>query len=165
MLQFFHVSMRQMCVFYTDGAVSEASDCPGEGASDLSQQPASNRTGPEEVGRSGVQRAGRSPTCYFANPGTCCLAQGAEGVPPLLLRQEVMARAQIIVLHGHQLSAAHHYAVALIMQRCNELRHFCDTLDAALQAKHARLLQTHQLLLCLRQVASAASLVGWLVVC
>ncbi|XP_075902851.1 proto-oncogene DBL [Nelusetta ayraudi] len=65
--------------------------------------------------------------------------------------QEVMARAQIIVLHGHQLSAAHHYAVALIMQRCNELRHFCDTLDAALQAKHARLLQTHQLLLCLRQ--------------
>lgn len=74
-----------------------------------------------------------------------------------------MARAQIIVLHGHQLSAAHHYAVALIMQRCNELRHFCDTLDAALQAKHARLLQTHQLLLCLRQVATAAQLIGWFV--
>lgn len=63
-----------------------------------------------------------------------------------------MARAQLIILHGHQLSASHHYAVALIMQRCNELRHSCDTLDAALKAKHARLLQTHQLLLCLGQV-------------
>uniref|UniRef100_A0A3Q3VU59 Uncharacterized protein n=1 Tax=Mola mola TaxID=94237 RepID=A0A3Q3VU59_MOLML len=65
--------------------------------------------------------------------------------------QEVMARAQLIVLHGHQLSASHHYAVALIMQRCNELRHCCDTLDAALKTKHARLLQAHQLLLCLGQ--------------
>ncbi|XP_044060416.1 proto-oncogene DBL isoform X2 [Siniperca chuatsi] len=65
--------------------------------------------------------------------------------------QEVMARAQIIILHGHQLSAGHHYAVALIMQRCNELRHYCDTLNAALKTKHTRLLQTHQLLLCLGQ--------------
>uniref|UniRef100_A0A3Q3VLJ6 Uncharacterized protein n=1 Tax=Mola mola TaxID=94237 RepID=A0A3Q3VLJ6_MOLML len=66
-------------------------------------------------------------------------------------QEEVMARAQLIVLHGHQLSASHHYAVALIMQRCNELRHCCDTLDAALKTKHARLLQAHQLLLCLGQ--------------
>uniref|UniRef100_A0A8D0DCC3 MCF.2 cell line derived transforming sequence n=1 Tax=Sander lucioperca TaxID=283035 RepID=A0A8D0DCC3_SANLU len=44
--------------------------------------------------------------------------------------QEVMSRAQIIILHGHQLSAGHHYAMALIMQRCNELRHYCDTLNA-----------------------------------
>ncbi|XP_053179359.1 proto-oncogene DBL [Scomber japonicus] len=65
--------------------------------------------------------------------------------------QEVMARAQIIILHGHQLSAGHHYAMALIMQRCNELRHHCDTLNAALKTKHSRLLQTHQLLLCLGQ--------------
>uniref|UniRef100_H3DHF6 MCF.2 cell line derived transforming sequence a n=1 Tax=Tetraodon nigroviridis TaxID=99883 RepID=H3DHF6_TETNG len=65
--------------------------------------------------------------------------------------QEVMSQTQIIVLHGHQLSAGHHYAVALIMQRCNELRHYCDTLDAALKAKRAHLLQTHQLLLCLGQ--------------
>lgn len=63
-----------------------------------------------------------------------------------------MARAQIIILHGHQLSAGHHYAMALIMQRGNELRHYCDTLDAALKAKHTHLLQTHQLLLCLGQV-------------
>ncbi|XP_024139656.1 proto-oncogene DBL isoform X1 [Oryzias melastigma] len=66
--------------------------------------------------------------------------------------QEVMSRAQIIILHGHQLSAGHHYAMALIMQRCNELRHGCDTLSAALQSKHSLLLQTHQLLLCLGQV-------------
>uniref|UniRef100_A0A3Q2QUW9 MCF.2 cell line derived transforming sequence n=1 Tax=Fundulus heteroclitus TaxID=8078 RepID=A0A3Q2QUW9_FUNHE len=65
--------------------------------------------------------------------------------------QEVMSRAQIIILHGHQLSAAHHYAMALIMQRCNELRHHCDTLSAALKSKHSFLMQTHQLLLCLGQ--------------
>lgn len=69
------------------------------------------------------------------------------------LDQEVMSRAQIIILHGHQLSAGHHYAMALIMQRCNELRHYCDTLNAALKTKHTRLLQTHQLLLCLGQVS------------
>uniref|UniRef100_A0A3B3UJH6 MCF.2 cell line derived transforming sequence n=1 Tax=Poecilia latipinna TaxID=48699 RepID=A0A3B3UJH6_9TELE len=49
--------------------------------------------------------------------------------------QEVMSRAQIIILHGHQLSAGHHYAMGLIMQRCNELRHHCDTLSAALKSK------------------------------
>uniref|UniRef100_A0A1A8EEH5 MCF.2 cell line derived transforming sequence a n=1 Tax=Nothobranchius kadleci TaxID=1051664 RepID=A0A1A8EEH5_NOTKA len=65
--------------------------------------------------------------------------------------QEVMSRAQIIILHGHQLSAGHHYALALIMQRCNELRHRCDSLSAALKTKHSFLMQTHQLLLCLGQ--------------
>ncbi|XP_041845858.1 proto-oncogene DBL isoform X4 [Melanotaenia boesemani] len=68
--------------------------------------------------------------------------------------QELMARAQIIILHGHQLSAGHHYAMALIMQRCNELRHHCDTLSVALKTKHSLLLQTHQLLLCLEQAQS-----------
>ncbi|XP_038145520.1 proto-oncogene DBL isoform X4 [Cyprinodon tularosa] len=65
--------------------------------------------------------------------------------------QEVISRAQIIILHGHQLSAGHHYAMALIMQRCNELRHHCDTLSAALKSKHSFLMQMHQLLLCLGQ--------------
>ncbi|KAM8910409.1 proto-oncogene DBL isoform 2-T2 [Spinachia spinachia] len=68
--------------------------------------------------------------------------------------QEVMSRAQIIILHGHQLSAGHHYAAALIMQRCNELRHHCDTLNAALKTKHTVLLLTHQLLLCVGQAQS-----------
>lgn len=63
-----------------------------------------------------------------------------------------MSRAQIIILHGHQLSAGHHYAMALIMQRCNELRHRCETLSAALKTKHSFLMQTHQLLLCVEQV-------------
>uniref|UniRef100_A0A3B3X9Q1 MCF.2 cell line derived transforming sequence a n=1 Tax=Poecilia mexicana TaxID=48701 RepID=A0A3B3X9Q1_9TELE len=68
-------------------------------------------------------------------------------------QEEVMSRAQIIILHGHQLSAGHHYAMGLIMQRCNELRHHCDTLSAALKSKHSFLMQTHQLLLCLGQQA------------
>lgn len=70
----------------------------------------------------------------------------------------MIARAQIIILHGHQLSANHHYAIALIMQRCNELRHHCDTLNSALKAKHSRLLHTHQLLICLGQVLRCASI-------
>ncbi|KAG7257695.1 hypothetical protein CRUP_020030 [Coryphaenoides rupestris] len=40
--------------------------------------------------------------------------------------QEEMNRAQVVILHGHQLAASHHYAMALIVQRCNELRHICD---------------------------------------
>uniref|UniRef100_A0A8D3CBG5 MCF.2 cell line derived transforming sequence n=1 Tax=Scophthalmus maximus TaxID=52904 RepID=A0A8D3CBG5_SCOMX len=78
----------------------------------------------------------------------CCI----ETVSVLCrLSQEVVSRAQIIILHGHQLSASHHFAMALIMQRCNELRHHCDTLNAALKTRHSRLLHTHQLLLCLDQ--------------
>uniref|UniRef100_A0A3Q1IXC5 MCF.2 cell line derived transforming sequence a n=1 Tax=Anabas testudineus TaxID=64144 RepID=A0A3Q1IXC5_ANATE len=83
------------------------------------------------------------------------LAQTEQGLKRLdtleCNAQDVMARAQIIILHGHQLSANHHYAMALIMQRCNELRHHCDTLNCALKTKHSRLLHAHQLLLCLGQ--------------
>uniref|UniRef100_A0A8C7UIV3 MCF.2 cell line derived transforming sequence a n=1 Tax=Oncorhynchus mykiss TaxID=8022 RepID=A0A8C7UIV3_ONCMY len=57
--------------------------------------------------------------------------------------QEEMARAQTIILHGHQLAACHHYAMALIVQRCNELRHRCDTLSKALRAKHSHLSQAY----------------------
>uniref|UniRef100_A0A8C7WEQ3 MCF.2 cell line derived transforming sequence a n=1 Tax=Oncorhynchus mykiss TaxID=8022 RepID=A0A8C7WEQ3_ONCMY len=49
--------------------------------------------------------------------------------------QEEMARAQTIILHGHQLAACHHYAMALIVQRCNELRHRCDTVHDILVEK------------------------------
>uniref|UniRef100_A0AAQ4NWX3 MCF.2 cell line derived transforming sequence n=1 Tax=Gasterosteus aculeatus aculeatus TaxID=481459 RepID=A0AAQ4NWX3_GASAC len=56
---------------------------------------------------------------------------------------QVTSRAQIVVLHGHQLSAGHHYAAALIMQRCNELRHHCDTLNAALKNTLISLLRYH----------------------
>uniref|UniRef100_A0A673JUT3 Proto-oncogene DBL-like n=1 Tax=Sinocyclocheilus rhinocerous TaxID=307959 RepID=A0A673JUT3_9TELE len=57
----------------------------------------------------------------------------------MLETTEEMGRAQIIILHGHQLAASHHYALALIVQRCNELRHHSDTLTTALRAKRASL--------------------------
>ncbi|XP_051764019.1 proto-oncogene DBL [Ctenopharyngodon idella] len=65
--------------------------------------------------------------------------------------EEEMGRAQIIILHGHQLAASHHYALALIVQRCNELRHHCDTLTTALRAKRASLTRIRVLLLRLEE--------------
>ncbi|ROL54355.1 Proto-oncogene DBL [Anabarilius grahami] len=65
--------------------------------------------------------------------------------------EDEMGRAQIIVLHGHQLAASHHYALALIVQRCNELRHHCDTLTTALRAKRASLTRIRDLLLRLEE--------------
>uniref|UniRef100_A0A671VM79 MCF.2 cell line derived transforming sequence b n=1 Tax=Sparus aurata TaxID=8175 RepID=A0A671VM79_SPAAU len=54
-------------------------------------------------------------------------------------RAEEMARAQVLILHGHQLAANHHYALALIVQRCNELRHYCDVITNAIRTKRASL--------------------------
>uniref|UniRef100_A0A8C1XJT3 MCF.2 cell line derived transforming sequence b n=1 Tax=Cyprinus carpio TaxID=7962 RepID=A0A8C1XJT3_CYPCA len=59
--------------------------------------------------------------------------------------------AEIIILHGHQLAASHHYALALIVQRCNELRHHSDTLTTALRAKRASLTRIRDLLLRLEE--------------
>ncbi|KAL6098822.1 mcf2 [Pungitius sinensis] len=61
--------------------------------------------------------------------------------------QEEMARAQLVILHGHQLAASHHYALALIVQRCNELRHHCDIITAAIRTKRASLTRARDLLL------------------
>ncbi|KAG7484283.1 hypothetical protein MATL_G00047950 [Megalops atlanticus] len=66
--------------------------------------------------------------------------------------EDEMGRAQIIILHGHQLAANHHYAMALIVQRCNELRHLCDVLTTALRTKQAALNRTHDLLVRLEEV-------------
>uniref|UniRef100_A0A8C6WQ94 MCF.2 cell line derived transforming sequence b n=1 Tax=Neogobius melanostomus TaxID=47308 RepID=A0A8C6WQ94_9GOBI len=52
----------------------------------------------------------------------------------LLNTQEEMSRAHVLILHGHQLAANHHYALALIIQRCNELRHHSDVLSTAIQS-------------------------------
>ncbi|XP_046705882.1 proto-oncogene DBL isoform X4 [Silurus meridionalis] len=60
--------------------------------------------------------------------------------------QEEMTRAQVMILHGHQLAAGHHYATPLIVQRCNELRHHCDTLNSAISAKCKTLIQVQALL-------------------
>uniref|UniRef100_A0A669EUP3 MCF.2 cell line derived transforming sequence n=1 Tax=Oreochromis niloticus TaxID=8128 RepID=A0A669EUP3_ORENI len=64
----------------------------------------------------------------------------------LCLNQEEMARAQVLILHGHQLAANHHYALALIIQRCNELRHHCDVITIAIRTKRASLTRTRDLL-------------------
>uniref|UniRef100_A0A8C1MCV7 MCF.2 cell line derived transforming sequence a n=1 Tax=Cyprinus carpio TaxID=7962 RepID=A0A8C1MCV7_CYPCA len=66
----------------------------------------------------------------------------------LCVFQEEMSRAQVLILHGHQLAAGHHYAMALIIQRCNELRHQSDTLTSYLiiskQEKSLFLLQAQR---------------------
>lgn len=66
--------------------------------------------------------------------------------------QEEMARAQVVILHGHQLAANHHYALALIIQRCNELRHLCDILTTAIRTKRASLSRARDLLHRLEEV-------------
>uniref|UniRef100_A0A1A8N0I2 MCF.2 cell line derived transforming sequence b n=1 Tax=Nothobranchius pienaari TaxID=704102 RepID=A0A1A8N0I2_9TELE len=65
--------------------------------------------------------------------------------------QEEMSRAQVVILHGHQLAANHHYALALIVQRCNELRHLCDVLSTAMRSKRASLTRTQDLMLRLEE--------------
>ncbi|XP_069575006.1 proto-oncogene DBL isoform X1 [Brachyistius frenatus] len=65
--------------------------------------------------------------------------------------QEEMTRAQVVILHGHQLAANHHYALALIIQRCNELRHLCDVITTAIRTKRASLSRTRDLLLRLEE--------------
>ncbi|XP_037543250.1 proto-oncogene DBL [Nematolebias whitei] len=65
--------------------------------------------------------------------------------------EEEMARAQVVILHGHQLAANHHYALALIVQRCNELRHHCDVISTAIRSKRASLIRTRDLLLRLEE--------------
>uniref|UniRef100_A0A673YFH2 MCF.2 cell line derived transforming sequence n=1 Tax=Salmo trutta TaxID=8032 RepID=A0A673YFH2_SALTR len=67
------------------------------------------------------------------------------------VQPEEMGRAQIIILRGHQLATGHHYALALIVQRCNELRHHCDVLTTAIRAKRAALTRIRDLLLRLEE--------------
>lgn len=63
-----------------------------------------------------------------------------------------MSRAQMVILHGHQMAANHHYALALIVQRCNELRHHCDIITNAIRTKRASLTRARDLLLRLEGV-------------
>lgn len=70
--------------------------------------------------------------------------------------QEEMARAQMVILHGHQLAASHHYALALIVQRCNELRHHCDVITTAIRTKRASLIRARDLLRRLEGVKMAS---------
>lgn len=57
-----------------------------------------------------------------------------------------------MILHGHQLAASHHYALNLICQQCNELRHLSDVVSDELKRKQARLQKTLELHNRLQQV-------------
>uniref|UniRef100_A0A4W5RJX0 MCF.2 cell line derived transforming sequence a n=1 Tax=Hucho hucho TaxID=62062 RepID=A0A4W5RJX0_9TELE len=97
------------------------------------------------------------PTLYIVSLSGETLTQTEQtlrDLDSLEAHAQEMARVQTVILHGHQLAACHHYAMALIMQRCNELRHRCDTLSKALRAKHTHLSQAYQLLLRLDQAQS-----------
>uniref|UniRef100_A0A6I8NXJ0 MCF.2 cell line derived transforming sequence n=1 Tax=Ornithorhynchus anatinus TaxID=9258 RepID=A0A6I8NXJ0_ORNAN len=61
------------------------------------------------------------------------------------MAQELIGKAQIVILHGHQLAANHHYALDLICQRCNELRHLSDVLTDEIKAKQVQLSKTLEL--------------------
>ncbi|XP_021569972.1 proto-oncogene DBL isoform X2 [Carlito syrichta] len=68
--------------------------------------------------------------------------------------QDLLAKAQFVILHGHRLAANHHYALDLICQRCNELRYLSDILVNEIKAKRIQLSRTfkmHKLLQQARQ--------------
>uniref|UniRef100_A0A8C3P8I3 MCF.2 cell line derived transforming sequence n=1 Tax=Chrysemys picta bellii TaxID=8478 RepID=A0A8C3P8I3_CHRPI len=58
------------------------------------------------------------------------------------MAQDLAGKAQVVILHGHQLAANHHYALSLICQQCNELRHHSDVLSEEIKRKHVRLRMT-----------------------
>nr|XP_033802216.1 proto-oncogene DBL isoform X2 [Geotrypetes seraphini] len=66
--------------------------------------------------------------------------------------EALIGNAQVVILHGHQLAANHHYALNLICQRCNELRHISDILGDEIRKKHEKLSKTLELHLRLQQV-------------
>ncbi|XP_016062710.1 PREDICTED: proto-oncogene DBL [Miniopterus natalensis] len=64
--------------------------------------------------------------------------------------QDLLAKAQFVILHGHRLASNHHYALDLICQRCNELRYLSDILVNEIKGKRIQLSRTfkmHKLLL------------------
>ncbi|EMP35361.1 Proto-oncogene DBL [Chelonia mydas] len=58
------------------------------------------------------------------------------------MAQDLVGKAQVVILHGHQLAANHHYALSLICQQCNELRHHSDVLSEEIKRKRVRLQMT-----------------------
>ncbi|XP_018419652.1 PREDICTED: proto-oncogene DBL [Nanorana parkeri] len=66
--------------------------------------------------------------------------------------QDLIARTQLVILHGHQLAANHHYALNLICQQCNELRHASDILSEEIRRKHVHLSSAQELHVQLQQV-------------
>lgn len=66
--------------------------------------------------------------------------------------KDLIGKAQVVILHGHQLAANHHYALNLICQQCNELRHHSDVLSDEIKRKQMRLQKTLDLHTRLQQV-------------
>ncbi|XP_073214520.1 proto-oncogene DBL isoform X2 [Lepidochelys kempii] len=58
------------------------------------------------------------------------------------MAQDLVGKAQVVILHGHQLAANHHYALSLICQQCNELRHHSDVLSEEIKRKRVQLQMT-----------------------
>uniref|UniRef100_A0A8C5U6S8 MCF.2 cell line derived transforming sequence n=1 Tax=Malurus cyaneus samueli TaxID=2593467 RepID=A0A8C5U6S8_9PASS len=58
------------------------------------------------------------------------------------MAQDLIGKAQVVILHGHQLAANHHYALNLICQQCNELRHHGDLLADEIKRKQMHLQKT-----------------------
>lgn len=81
--------------------------------------------------------------------GTVSVCVPAWALPFL---QELIGKAQVVILHGHQLAANHHYALNLICQQCNELRHHCDLLAEHGKRKQLHLQKTLELHTRLQQV-------------
>ncbi|KAG8448425.1 hypothetical protein GDO86_015500 [Hymenochirus boettgeri] len=65
--------------------------------------------------------------------------------------QDLTRKSQMVILHGHQLAASHHYALDLICQQCNELRHMSDVLAEEIQIKQGHLSTTLELHIRLQQ--------------
>uniref|UniRef100_A0A8C3QDI3 Uncharacterized protein n=1 Tax=Geospiza parvula TaxID=87175 RepID=A0A8C3QDI3_GEOPR len=77
------------------------------------------------------------------------LPDTGDSVPQVKQRlkelEHLDGKAQVVILHGHQLAANHHYALNLICQQCNELRHHCDLLAEHGKRKQLRLQRTLEL--------------------
>lgn len=74
--------------------------------------------------------------------------------------KDLIGKAQVVILHGHQLAANHHYALNLICQQCNELRHHSDVLSDEIKRKQMQLQKTLDLHTRLQQV-ELRDLVPW----
>lgn len=104
-------------------------------------------------------RAGSSNSIPIACGVTLRCDTAVQACPSCVLSlQELIGKAQVVILHGHQLAANHHYALNLICQQCNELRHLGDLLAERVRSKQAHLQKTLELHTRLQQVEFWAQL-------
>uniref|UniRef100_A0A8D0KJG6 MCF.2 cell line derived transforming sequence n=1 Tax=Salvator merianae TaxID=96440 RepID=A0A8D0KJG6_SALMN len=86
---------------------------------------------------------------HFQEPKYTTLFSSSLRFPSV--QKDLTGKAQVMILHGHQLAANHHYALNLICQQCNELRHHSDVLLEEIKRKHNHLQKTLDLLTSLQQ--------------